>query len=134
MITFQSKIGVVIVFFMIFFFLSNCVNKYSKDNYIATFKMDKGIYEETFQIYSGGVYAGDSYTSYITDSVNFRKLMGVYNDGEMMLYKIDNQCIDVYKCIRDIEKLPDGRLRGYNDTIKMITYNIEELIQEGKFE
>ncbi|MBP7101930.1 MAG: hypothetical protein KBA86_01645 [Bacteroidales bacterium] len=134
MITYQRKIGLVVICLIILLFLYNCTNKYSKDNYIATFQVKEGIYEETFQIYSGGVYAGDSYTSYITDSVNFRKLIGVYDDGEMMLYKINDQFIDVYKSIRGVEKLPNGGLRGYDDTIKITSYNIDELIRQGKFE
>lgn len=129
-----------IVFFLIILsFLFNCCNlgnkKHSKNNHIATFKIGDNLYNEKFQIYFGGVYAGDSYIEYITDSINFRKYIGTYNDDEWMIYKKNNQFIDVYK--RNIKVVHSKQAPGFYkvyDTSKIASYDINELIQEKKFD
>ena len=122
-----------IVFFLIILsFLFNCCNlgnkKHSKNNHIATFKKGDNLYNEKFQIYFGVVYAGDSYIEYITDSINFRKYIGTYNDDEWMIYKINNQFIDVYKrnikvVTRVIIGLPN---ENKNDVFSTIDYINEQ--------
>ena len=38
------------------------------------------LFVETYQTYRGGVYDGDAYKIYLTDSISFRKKLGDYDD------------------------------------------------------
>ena len=109
------------------FITSSCVNKYSKDNFVGTQELKETIYRERFQIHSGGVFAGDSYSDYLTDSVNFRKYVGTaYHDNEMLIYALSSDTVvDVYKITWNFSN---------NDTLKIASYNFNDLIRLGKFD
>ncbi|MBQ4441778.1 MAG: hypothetical protein II899_06730 [Bacteroidales bacterium] len=40
------------------------------------------LFVETYQTYRGGVYDGDAYKIYLTDSMSFRKKLGDYDDHD----------------------------------------------------
>ncbi|MBQ6725414.1 MAG: hypothetical protein IJQ89_02450 [Bacteroidales bacterium] len=48
--------------------------------HVRTEQIADSLYVETYQTYFGGVWAGDSYEVYLTDSTSFRKLLGDYDD------------------------------------------------------
>ena len=81
---------------LIFIFcLISCVNNYSKRKYIGTKEIGNNIYQETFEVYSGGVFASSSYSYYLTDSLNFREYIGtIHDDHESLLCeKLNNKNI-----------------------------------------
>ena len=74
-----------------------CRSDRSKSGYHTTFRLCGGrFFVETFTIFGGGAGGGDRVSSYITDSVNFRKYLGTYiNDAESIatVCKGDSVCI-----------------------------------------
>ena len=117
-----------IIFPLFFLFLPSCNESinYSKDNHITTMEFAKGIYKETYRIYSGGVYGGDVRAAYLTDSVTFRKYLGKYFDHEQIrVTMLNDEIVMIYKVNIDGATI---------DTIKKEFYNISSLKQEGKFE
>ncbi len=114
-----------ILLLFVILFISGCCGKYSKNNYFATRFISSGLYVEIFQVYSGGVYAGNSYSYYLTDSINFRIYIGTeYHDDEMLLCElIDSDTVKIYTV-----------LWHSNDTFNIKHYSLETLIKEGKFE
>lgn len=115
-----------ILYFVLLIIICSCVNKYSKKHHVTTLKIDSNLYNEVYKVYSGGVFASDSYSNYITDNENFRKYVGtVYYDDEQIY-------CDVIK--KDTIRVV---LRSKFDTsdIKNIAfYSLKELKKEGKFE
>lgn len=115
--------NILLLLFMVF--ISGCSNKYSKENYISTYNIGNGLYKETFQVYSGGVFAGNSYSYYLTDSINFRIYIGTkYHDDERFLCELSNP-----KTVKASKVLFHT-----DDTIEVNYYSIEQLKKEGKFE
>ena len=124
------------VFFIILLCLFNCcTSKYSKDNHRATFEIGNDLYNERFKIHH---WLGDNYSEYITDSINFRKHIGTYDDNlEWFVYKINGQFLDVYQEIAYVMESESGKpFRAWTayDTTKIASHNIDELKREGKFE
>ncbi|HPJ90667.1 MAG TPA: hypothetical protein PK662_01855 [Bacteroidales bacterium] len=117
-------------FFKVIFilFLTSCNESinYSKNNHIGTKEVAERLYMETYRIYSGGVYGGDVYTVYLTDSAIFRIYLGKEFDHEQIRVAMsDDETVMVYKV----------NIKGtIIDTIKKEFYNISLLKQEGKFE
>jgi hypothetical protein len=107
----------------------SCTNNYRKDNHIATFEIDEGVYNEKFQVFSGGVFAGDSYSQYITDSISFRKYIGtIYHDDEKMYCEmLSTDIVKVYSV-----RLPF--LDNPGDTFDIKYYSLFELQKEGRFD
>jgi len=115
--------AVIIVFS---FLVQSCDSKYSKKNHISTLQVDKHLFYEIYKITSGGTLASDTYSDYLTDSVNFRKYVGtVYYDDEQNRYKlIDSNIVLVYRL----------NIRNKNDTLEKKIYIISDLKKEGKFD
>ena len=114
----------VIGFFFIiggaFFF----INKMSKSNHIATFNLDKKLYAEKFDLYNWRNKSSGFYAEYITDSVNFRKYVGLYNDYSFFSYSI--QCNNII--VKQIDKQDSGKI------YKIDTLILKKLISEHIFE
>ena len=131
-----SRSSIILIMLMLF---NNCTNnRYSKDNHVVTFEIEDGIYKERFEIPSGGgcldIMTADYHSEYITDSVNFRKFLGICADHYWFVCKMNGRYIDVYQTVGRFEALPNGGARTVEDTIYNITYNIDKLKREGKFE
>jgi len=107
------------------FLVQSCDSKYSKKNHISTLQVNKHLFYEIYKITSGGTLASDTYSDYLTDSVNFRKYVGtVYYDDEQNRYKlIDSNTVLVYRL----------NIRN-NDTLEKKIYIISDLKKEGKFD
>jgi len=103
-----------------------CCTNCSRRKHISTREISPGLYREKVLTYSGGVFAGDSYRVYITDSVNFRVYVGAEeHDDEIIRIGItDNSWISVVK------------LSWYNDkdTIEQKNLSVQALIKEGKWD
>lgn len=107
------------------FLVQSCDSKYSKKNHLSTIKINDHLYYEIYKITSGGTLASDTYSDYLTDSVNFRKYVGtVYYDDEQNRWKvIDSNTVLVYRL----------NIRN-NDTLEKKIYIISDLKKEGKFD
>jgi len=109
-------------------------SKYSKKNHQKTYIINS-FYIEKYKIYSGGATTCDSYSYYITDSINFRKFIGTGDYCEERLFwdTINSKIIEVYMEYDNIEERKDTVL-FFKDTTKIGEYNILELVEENKFE
>ena len=89
-------------------------------NYYGSSVISDGVYLEVYKTYSGGVFSGDSYSFYITDSLNFRKLVAITNhDDERIKRSFVNGEILIVKV----------KVYGRNeDTLEVKTINIKEQI------
>lgn len=80
------------------------------------------LFVETYQIYHGGVYDGDAYEIYLTDSMLFRKKLGDYDDHDWPNVTVSGDIVVVkwndYQLLRNrvrnckISKLKE---KGYDD-------------------
>jgi hypothetical protein len=105
-------------------------NKYDKENLIYSKPLVKGIFEQKYQPYTGGVLDGNSYSYYLTDSTKFKKYVGRCDDKEV--YRFTSLSEDSIKAVKwswrnrmgDLPEIP----------IDSVTYSIKELKREGNFE
>jgi hypothetical protein len=110
-------------FFFVLFTACSSTGKYAKDNLIGVSKIENNLYCETYCIYRGGVYAGNTYTQYLTDSTSFRVYLGTEEDNEQIKFIfLNDSIIFVYKTI-DTHIMTEKR-----------EYNLYTLKREGKFE
>lgn len=118
-----------VLFILVFFIVTGCSNKYSKNDHFSTFVIENGLYREMFCITNGGVFANDTYSYYITDSVNFRKYIGTvyYDDERIHCEKISVDTILVYT---ERSKSPVNEA----DTFDISYYSISQLKKEGEFD
>ena len=101
---------------------------YSKDNFIGSLKIRDSLYREVYNTYKGGVWGGDVYTIYLTDSTTFRKYIGEEDEAETIyFYFINDDSICFYK-------ITPYRLKIFSDTVFKKIYSISELKKEGKWE
>ena len=110
-----------------FLTIRSCYAKYSKKEHVGTLQLSEQIFLETYLITAGGVLASDTYSSYLTDSISFRKYIGtIYSDHEHLYTELLNSNhVLVYR----------GSRRDRGDTIgnKKI-YELSRLRKAGKFE
>lgn len=50
-----------------------------------TYKSSQHIYLESYCVHGSGALGSDLYSSYLTDSLSFRKYVGTYDDGEEII-------------------------------------------------
>jgi len=114
------------VFLIVFCACSENIN-YSKDELFTIGTIREGLYRESYRVYAGGVYGGDVYTYYLTDSVSFRKYVGkkLYDDQRIYCEEVDEDTYIVYKV----------EARIFSDKEKIVEkkrYRISALQKEGK--
>jgi hypothetical protein len=103
----------------------SCINHYSKENHTGTKKITDGLFLEVYQTSEGGVFASDTFSKYLTDSVSFRKYIGYQLDDErIQVSMLDSNFVLV--CLID--------WHNAEDTIKMDIYSINQLKKKGKWE
>jgi hypothetical protein len=106
------------------FIFFSCINHHSKEYPLGSHKLINNLFRETYQTSSGGVFASDTYSDYLTDSISFRKYVGYQHDDEQIRFSmLDDNLILVYKI--EIHT---------KDTLEMDVYSISQLKKEGKFE
>ena len=116
----MKKIIIVSIAFMI----TSCTSQYSKKDHVNTIKIVDGLYLEIFKTSGGGVFASDTYSNYLTDSLHFRKFIGVEHDNDQIRFSIlNNKKICIYRVERQ-----------NNDTLETKVYNVSELKEECTFE
>lgn len=96
---------------LIFFFISTlmtCSSKYSKEKHVGTMELAKGLFWEVYETYSGGVFAGTSYSYYLTDSASFRSyLISTNHDDELVQRVFKNDTVLVLKVGNAYSPSPD---------------------------
>ena len=110
-------------------------SKYSKENHTSTFSLDTSLYIEKYKVLSGGGGATtcDVYACYITDSVNFRKYIGEEDFcGKRIHWDYqESNAVVFYAVYSDFDEIIN---KPINDTTKIGSYTISNLIKEGKFD
>ncbi len=81
-----------IIFLLLLF--TACVNEDSFE-YLRTDILGNGYYVERYIYCRGGVYAGDSYICFLTDSAGFRKKIDIYDDDEILEYLVEDEKITI---------------------------------------
>ena len=103
-------------------FLFSCTSKYSKENHKSTNNFNDSLFIEKYLVYNGGVFASNSYTYYLTDSLNFRAyLYTITEDSDGIKLNIHHNILYVYKVTP-------------RETIEVNRINITEVKREGVFE
>jgi hypothetical protein len=111
-----------------------CSSKYSKENHRVTFILNDSLYVEKYKVFSGGATTSDSYSYYITDSIQFRKyVVTKHYDDERIIWTKTDSTITVYKERSHYHFYENENSITY-DTIQIGNYMIEYLVKEGKFE
>ena len=109
-------------------------SKYSKENYTSTFRLDTSLYIEKYKVLSGGgATTCDVYACYITDSVNFRKYIGEEDFCSKRIHwdYQESGAVVFYAVYSDFDEINN---KPINDTTKIGSYIISNLIKEGKFD
>ncbi len=82
-------------------------NKYSKENYLYTDFVDRGLYCEHYKVDSYGV-GGDVYSIYLTDSLMYRKFICLYYDSESFELKVNEDKVFITK-LEDVGGINGGK-------------------------
>jgi len=115
---------------ILFFFttiLIGCSSKHSKEQHFGTYEVFKGLFWEVYETYSGGVYAGSSYSYYLTDSITFRTFVISKNhDDELIKREFKNDTVFVFK-VRNGYALKE-------DTLEIKEFSLRQLINNGHWD
>lgn len=114
----------VILFFCIV--ILSCDNHKNKVNHTSTKSICNNLYVERYLPYIGGVFDGNTRSCYVTDSVNFRKFIGTYDDKERFRFSFDQDTIYAHKITY--------RNWANGDTIEIYKYSLKDLKKEGIME
>lgn len=82
--------------------------------YLRTDSISNHCFIEHFNCRSGGVYSGDTYICYITDSNSFRKKIDIYDDDEIVECKIKDG--------KAIVKIRPRNIYGLEEIIRVRCY------------
>jgi hypothetical protein len=83
--------------------LVSCVNNSSKKNLVNTIHICGKLHVEVYKVFASGAHGGDLIAEYLTDSTNFRKYIGTYDDGfEIYTYSCDETAIVVRRIKREV--------------------------------
>ena len=110
------------VLILVVFLFTSCYSKYSKENHDSTSKINDSLYFEVYLVNKGGVFASNSYSYYVTDSLNFRSyLYTITEDSDGLDVELIDDILYVYKFTP-------------KETIEVNRINISEVKREGVFE
>ncbi|MET0637694.1 MAG: hypothetical protein ABWZ25_16815 [Chitinophagaceae bacterium] len=103
-----------------------CVDKKSKVSLFGKRKVCSGLWLEKYRVFSGGAYSAELYTDYLTDSTNFRVLIGQHDDMSNFSYDCKGDTVVVTKFL--IEE--NGRKRPDKES----NFSLSHLKSQGIFE
>jgi hypothetical protein len=103
-------------------------NHYNKESHKFSSIISDGIYEEVFLLSASGVLANDLYSCYITDSINFRKFVGRFDNKEKYIFDLANR--DTIKSVRYSRRIYYGK----SIPIDTLYFSISKLKEEGDFD
>lgn len=112
------------IFLGVLFLLFTCHSSDNNKTYINSQKIGDNLFVETYQTYHGGVYDGDAYDIYLTDSLSFRKKLGNYDDHDWPDVTIRDDRVVVkwndYQLLRNRVrncKVSSLKEKGYDDLL-----------------
>jgi hypothetical protein len=100
---------------------------YNKNRHLNTDEIGDGIYEERFKTFNGGVLMADTQSYYLTDSTNFRILLGQCDEKE--LYRCSAMG-DTIKAVKYSRRIYYGRETAIDSSF----FSIKNLKKGGDFE
>ncbi len=117
--------------------LTSCVNKKSKKDHKFTvnyceYKPNRcacNLYGEVYTIYGMGALGSDVNSLYLTDSINFRIYLGVYDEGkEMIIVKCQGDSIYIRKTAKSASE--SSKL----EIVETKTYSLKYLKKKHQYE
>lgn len=125
----KKRINKIAIFVILIFAVWKCHRAvfFNKNNHLHTDVIGGGIYEERFRPFNGGVLMTDTKSYYLTDSTNFRILLGQCDEKEVYKCTVIGDSIKAVKFSRRI-------YYGRETAIDSIYFSIKELKNEGNFE
>ena len=103
-----------------------CVQKKSKASLFGKRKVCSDLWLEKYRVFSGGAYSAELYTDYLTDSTNFRVLIGQHDDMSNFSYDCKGDTMVVTKFLID----ENGRKRRNKES----NFSLSQLKSQGIFE
>jgi hypothetical protein len=120
------KIVVVIIALPFLFFLG-CSNNRSKKKFFVSGVVCKNLTVEKYIVGSWGALSAETYSDYLTDSINFRVFVGIHGDENNFAYACTNDSVYVIRLSQiGVEKAK------VVDTLKV--YSLSELKRKKIFE
>lgn len=78
------------VFMFVVMIASNCTPKdKSEGRFLRTETLKNGLYLECYEMTKGGVFTGNTYGYYLSDSNNFLQFIGFASDNEVIDYRFE---------------------------------------------
>ncbi len=122
---FRKIVVLIIASYSLFFW--GCSNNRSKKKFFVSGVVCNNLIVEKYIVGSWGALSADSYSDYLTDSVNFRVYIGTYSDKENFAYDCTNDLVYIIRLSQiGVEKAK------VVDTLKV--YSLSELKRKKLFE
>lgn len=88
----------VLLSLVVLFIMACCNSKHSKAKLIGSSLVSSNLWTEAYLISAGGVWASNTYSYYLTDSVYFRKYIGTvhFDDEQLFCGHVDADHVMVY--------------------------------------
>lgn len=112
---------VCVLIFLIYFLF---VGKNEKYHFITTFNLGDSLYVEKYELYTLGNTPSGEYAEYLTDSINFRKYIGMYNDYSLFKYQ-KNGGVLIIKTINRQDSLKIYETKSYQISVLKKTHSFE---------
>jgi hypothetical protein len=118
----------IIVLLILLYGIKSCHHYvfFGKKNPLKTHEIGDKLFEERFESFSGGVLMDNTYTYYLTDSINFRKYIGSCDDKEFFRCNVKGDSLVVLKT--------SWRNSNYEKPIETTYFSINKLKKDGDFE
>ena len=92
---FKKVIGIIIVLNLLFFL--GCDNKKSKKKFFASNSVCYNLTREIYIVSAWGALSAETYSDYLTDSINFRVFVGTSDERSNFEYRCKNDSVYVIK-------------------------------------
>lgn len=77
--------------FMLVIVVLSCTSRdKSEGRFLRTKTLKKGLYLECYEMTKGGVFSGNTYGYYLTDSNHYLQFVGFVGDNEVVDYRFEN--------------------------------------------
>lgn len=115
------------LFILVSIFTFGCgTDKRSKKSFKTSFRVCDSLYMELYTVYGSGALGGDLLSGYLTDSMQFRKYLGTFDDAQGAIAVNCNNDSIIVK-----ELVIDGMIR----TVKQTRFFSRKVLKgEGRFD
>lgn len=87
-----SIVAVIIIYTFLLVFVTSCDSVKEKEH-LRTDKISNELYVEHYIMEKGGVFVGNTYVCYLTDSSKYYKKIDVYYDDEDVIYSVQGPIV-----------------------------------------